>query len=286
MCQADVVKHMIHIPVLSGRIGKWAYALIEYELQYEHLRAVKGQVLADFVTDHMIDVEAKVGYVQVSPWKLFFDGSVCKGGQGAGYVLVSPNGLVHEVSVRIEYACTNNQIEYEALLLGLTHLQQMEVKDVDVFGDSMLVVQQIEGENQCLDSLLRTYLNKCCDLIKGFDSFTITHIPRDQNSSANLLAQQASGFWVSRGVFLVQIFATKQQVTTPQDGGKYSGTRWCSAGQSAKADQGDRSGRVPFMAGRSVAGSESNCSGRAVGGAGQARSFRLYFILGRAINAK
>lgn len=74
---------------------------------------------------------------------------------------------------RVDYLCTNNQIEYEALLLGLTHLQRIKVKDVDVFGDSMLVVQQVGGESQCLDSILRDYLNKCLDLIKTFDTFTI-----------------------------------------------------------------------------------------------------------------
>jgi ribonuclease HI len=54
--------------------------------------------------------------------------------------LVSPNGLVHETSIRIEYCCTNNQIEYEALLFGLLHLDGMGIKYVDVFGDSLLVV--------------------------------------------------------------------------------------------------------------------------------------------------
>ena len=48
-CQADVIKHMLQKPILSGRIGKWAYALVEYNLAYESLRAVRGQIVADFV---------------------------------------------------------------------------------------------------------------------------------------------------------------------------------------------------------------------------------------------
>ena len=51
---------MIHRPILSGRIGKWVYGLIEYDLAYESLRSVKGQVVADFIVEHRIDIEQKI----------------------------------------------------------------------------------------------------------------------------------------------------------------------------------------------------------------------------------
>ena len=53
-CQADVIKYMLQQLILSGRIGKWAYALIEYDLTYESLRAMKGQVITDFIVNHRI----------------------------------------------------------------------------------------------------------------------------------------------------------------------------------------------------------------------------------------
>ena len=94
-CQADVIKHMLQKPILSGRIGKWAYALVEYDLAYESLKSVKGQIVADFIVEHRINDEydLEVGYITCTPWKLYFDGSVCDDGQGIG-VLVSPNGAV------------------------------------------------------------------------------------------------------------------------------------------------------------------------------------------------
>ena len=103
-CQADVIKYMLQKPILSGRIGKWAYALIEYDLAYESLRAMKGQVIADFIVDHRIKDEEDINYVSVCPWKLYFDGSVCSEGQGIGNVLVSPNNIMYETSVRLEYS--------------------------------------------------------------------------------------------------------------------------------------------------------------------------------------
>ena len=48
-CQTDVIKYMLHRPILSGRIGKWAYALIEYDLAYESLKSMKGQIVANFI---------------------------------------------------------------------------------------------------------------------------------------------------------------------------------------------------------------------------------------------
>jgi hypothetical protein len=47
VCQHDVIKYILQRLILSGRLGKWAYALIEYDLKYEPLGAMKGQVVAD-----------------------------------------------------------------------------------------------------------------------------------------------------------------------------------------------------------------------------------------------
>jgi hypothetical protein len=90
-CQADVIKHMLYWPVLCGRIGKWAYALIEYDLTFEPLKTLKGQVLADFIVEHSIDLDDEISYFTFTLWKLYFDRSVCKDGQGVGIILISPN---------------------------------------------------------------------------------------------------------------------------------------------------------------------------------------------------
>jgi ribonuclease HI len=139
--------------------------------------------------------------VSICPWKLFFDGSVCREGQCVGVVLISPRGAVFEQSASLEYFYTNNQAEYEAILLGLQILSSMSVKHVEAFGDSLLVVQQIAGVFQCLDGSLNAYLDKCLEIIALFDDFTMQHASMDENAVVNNLAQQASDFQSNRGKF-------------------------------------------------------------------------------------
>jgi hypothetical protein len=98
--QTDVIKHMLQNPIMSGRIGKWAYALIEYDLAYEPLKSMKCQVVADFIVEHRIDDthNLDISYLNVTPWILYFDGSVCSEGQGIGIVLVSPSNVSFDFS--------------------------------------------------------------------------------------------------------------------------------------------------------------------------------------------
>jgi hypothetical protein len=154
---------MLQRLILSGRNGKWAYALIEYDLAYEPLKSMKGHVVVNFIVGHIIDQNSdkSCNLVSIRPCKLFFDGSACRECQGVGVVLVSHRGAVFEQSVHLEYFCTNNQAEYEAILLGLQILSSMGVKHVEVFGDSLLVMQQVAGTFQCFDRSVNAYLDKC-----------------------------------------------------------------------------------------------------------------------------
>ena len=99
---------------------------------------------------------------------------------------------------------TNNQVEYEALLFGLEFLKSIGVKHVEAYGDSLLVVQQVSKVCQCYNGALNAYLDKCLDIISCFDEFVIRHIPREDNEKANALAQQASGYNVTKEYFNVR----------------------------------------------------------------------------------
>ena len=64
MSKADVIKHILSMPILNGRMGKWILALSEFDLRYKSAKAVKGQVIADLVTQHH---KPSVGYVEPVP---------------------------------------------------------------------------------------------------------------------------------------------------------------------------------------------------------------------------
>jgi len=77
---------MLSMPIMSGRIGKCILALSEFDLRYKSAKAVKGHIMADFVTQHRGAVET----LEIVPWTLFFDGSTCDQEVGIGIVLISP----------------------------------------------------------------------------------------------------------------------------------------------------------------------------------------------------
>jgi len=105
---------MLSMPIMSGRIGKWILALSEFDSRYESAKAIKGQIMTDFVTQHCGVVDA----LEIVPWTLLFDGSTYDWGAGIGIVLISPRGKKYEFSLPIVGTSTNNQAEYQALIKG------------------------------------------------------------------------------------------------------------------------------------------------------------------------
>ncbi|XP_050897077.1 uncharacterized protein LOC127103879 [Lathyrus oleraceus] len=83
----DVIKYMLSKPIMHSRIGKWALVLTEYSLTFMPLKAMKGQIVSDFIVDHAL-VENPQFQVELKPWKLFFDGSTHKNGSGVGIMLL------------------------------------------------------------------------------------------------------------------------------------------------------------------------------------------------------
>ena len=121
--------------MLSGKIGKWLLGLIKFTLVYFPQKSVKGQALADFLADHptfdIVDEkenELPVCRVEIQLWTLKFDGSSIEKSIGAGVVITSPEGTKIALSFHFDFECTNNQAEYEALIIGVQILQDLGAK--------------------------------------------------------------------------------------------------------------------------------------------------------------
>jgi ribonuclease HI len=126
-------------------------------------------------------------------WNLDFDGVVSKEGSGAGvWVLNSKTNHSEGHSYKLNFQCTNNIVEYEALILGLQLLKKLGAKRISIHGDSELIIKQIKGEYSAKHPRLRAYMNVVLDFLECFIEYDLSAIPRDQNILADGLATSAS----------------------------------------------------------------------------------------------
>ena len=79
------------------------------------------------------------------------------------------------------FECTNNQAEYEALVIGLEILLELGAKDVQVIGDSQLILWQLIGEYKFNNLLLTPYFIVAIQLLDSFDNVEFEHVPRESN---------------------------------------------------------------------------------------------------------
>ena len=84
-------------------------------------------------------------------WRVYVDGVANQKGSRVGLVLVSPEKIIIEKSLRLDLLATNNEADYEALLMGIAMVQRMGGKAVEIFPDSRLVVGQVKGELEARD---------------------------------------------------------------------------------------------------------------------------------------
>ena len=150
--------------------------------------------LEEMSTTHNMDGKS-VGMIslQEPPFcKVYVDGAANQKGSGVGLVLISSEGLTIEKSLRLGFSATNNEVEYEALLEGVSMVQRMGEKAIKVFSNSKLVVGQVGGELEARDERMQGYLNQVRFLQSKFESFSLHHIPKSGNTHADFLAMLAS----------------------------------------------------------------------------------------------
>ena len=107
-------------------------------------------------------------------------------------MVVSPDRITIEKSIRLGFSAMNEEAEYEALLIRIAMVQKMEGKTIEVFSDSRLIVGQVKGELEARDLRMQRYLNQARRLQLGLEFFTIQQIPRSRNTHVNFLATLAT----------------------------------------------------------------------------------------------
>ncbi|GJZ04189.1 reverse transcriptase domain-containing protein [Tanacetum coccineum] len=126
------------------------------------------------------------------PWVLFTDESSCIDGSGAGLILTNPKGMEFTYALRFRFDATNNEAEYEALIVSLRIAEQMGVKNLQANVDSRLVANQVNGTYIAKEPGMIQYLEKVRTLTSTFKEFSIKQVPRGENKKADALSKMAS----------------------------------------------------------------------------------------------
>ncbi|XP_049382795.1 uncharacterized protein LOC125847153 [Solanum stenotomum] len=189
-------------PVLSDQLARWYLSFQQFEIVYIPQKAVKGQTLANFLvdqpipddwelTDELPDEDAMLIEVQ-SPWKMYFDEAAHRGGASAGVVFITSQEDILPFYFTLKQCCSNNVVEYQALILGLEMAVNMKQLNLHVFGDSQLVINQLLGSYEVKKPELRHYHDYAQKLIGWLGDETLQHVRRMENKKADALAALVS----------------------------------------------------------------------------------------------
>jgi len=108
-----------------------------------------------------------------------------------GVVVTTPDGAeVAEVAETIGVA-TNNVAEYRALLRGIEIAREHDASELEIYGDSELVVKQVRGEYKVKDAGLKPLHAEVRAALSGVGSWSFDHVRRENNADADLLVNQA-----------------------------------------------------------------------------------------------
>ena len=120
---------------------------------------------------------------------MFFDGSRSWEGAGVGCVLIDLEQSKIPISCCLEFECTNNTREYEALVQDIKKAIDLKVKCLKVFGDVEIIIWWVRNTIHFLSPHINAYQQEVWNIIYSFEEFNITSIPHNQNIDANILAK-------------------------------------------------------------------------------------------------
>ena len=83
--------------------------------------------------------------IGIESWKMYFDGAINQNRRGIGVLLISPKGTHIPFFGKLNFLATDNGIEYEACIMGLRAALGLGVKVLEVYGDSTLIISQIQN---------------------------------------------------------------------------------------------------------------------------------------------
>jgi hypothetical protein len=157
----------------TWRIGKWVAELNEFTIDYVHRSSIQSQALADFIADWTPGAQGEEATKYAKAWMVFCDGSWGTFGAGAVVVLVAPSKVRTCYAVKLDFSCTNNIAEYEALLLGLRKLKAMGIRRAILKTDSQVISGHVDKSSKARDPKLEKYLDAVRRSEASFEGFSV-----------------------------------------------------------------------------------------------------------------
>jgi ribonuclease HI len=125
---------------------------------------------------------------------MYFDGSLKRQGVGAGILFISPRGEQLKYALLLLFPASNNVAEYEALVHGLSITISLGIKKLMVYGDSLVVISQINKDRDSSTDSMGKYCTTMRKLEDKFKGLEFHHVERDHNAVANPLSKLGSSW--------------------------------------------------------------------------------------------
>ncbi|KAG9450498.1 hypothetical protein H6P81_010463 [Aristolochia fimbriata] len=119
---------------------------------------------------------------------MYFDGAARRNRAGTGVLFVSPRRDLLPYSFVLTKNCSNNETEYQAILLGLGMVVEMKLPQLNIYGDSALVIKQLTGEFEVKKPELVPFWRHAGDLLAHIPEASLHYVPRSENGPADALA--------------------------------------------------------------------------------------------------
>ena len=145
----DSLRYLFQVPTLTGKISHWLVLLTEFDIEYITTKVIKGRSITKFLALNAVEGKEQwnlefpnenLALIECCEWKLYFDGTVNNRGAGIGVILVTSEGETIPIAKKLDFKVTNNMAEYETCIYGVEVALATGVKDLLVYGYSLLVV--------------------------------------------------------------------------------------------------------------------------------------------------
>ena len=188
------LRQVLEKPEALRRLLEWVIELGQFDFCPQTV--IKGQPLTEFTYGDTTEVAGTTDIVEAAKvveaqgeknfalskrdteqWTLYMDGVSNDIGSGAGMMLISPKGHKIHCALHFRLRASNNEVEYEALIVGLGLAKELQAYNIRIYSDFQLVMNQVNDIYLARGNKMATYFEKANGLMKTFPIASIKVIP-------------------------------------------------------------------------------------------------------------